>query len=307
MLRTPILFLIFNRPDKSELVLEKIRKVKPKQLYVAADGPRKECEGEIKKCLETRDLIKTVDWDCEIKTLFRDNNLGCRLAVSSAINWFFTNVSEGIILEDDCVPSDSFFPYCSELLDRYRDDKRIMMISGDNFIHKKQNYEFSYFFSRYHFIWGWASWRRAWALYDVEMNLWPNVRNQHAFLESFSDRYERSYWLDILDQTHRGEIDTWDFQWAFSMWVNNGLSICPSSNLIKNIGFDESATHTLRPNKVSDLENLALEFPLKHPPFCYRNVLFDRMSFETFFEKPDLLRRFYHKLKKNFTKYLNNH
>jgi hypothetical protein len=171
---TPVLFLIFNRPNTTEQVFEAIAKAKPRCLFVAADGPRTDKEGEAEKCQAVRDIIKRVDWDCEVKTLFREQNLGCKEAVSSAITWFFEQVEEGIILEDDCLPSDSFFSFCAELLEKYRDDKRIMMISGDNFQDGIQRGDASYYFSSVPWIWGWATWRRAWRLYDREMQTFPS-------------------------------------------------------------------------------------------------------------------------------------
>jgi hypothetical protein len=295
MFCTPVLFIIFNRPDTAQKVFDNIKRIKPKQLFVAADGPRVSRKDDKEKCLATREIIRQVDWECEVKTLFRDENLGCRIAVSTSISWFFSFVSEGIILEDDCVPSESFFPFCAELLQYYRNDKRVMMISGDNFVLQTQNSEYSYFFSKYHFIWGWATWKRAWELYDVNMEDWPNVKNNHAFLDQFSNNFERQYWLKIMNLTYQGVINTWDYQWAFSIWKNNGLTICPGTNLISNIGFDENATHTIFKGKVSNLAACDIHFPLKHPPFCYRNTTLDKMSFNNFFKKPHIFKRIQNK------------
>ena len=170
---TPILFLIFNRPDTTFKVFEEIRKIKPAKLYIAADGPRPNVIGEEEKCTASRNIIKQVDWDCDVKTLFREKNLGCKIAVSSAISWFFENVEEGIILEDDTFPTQSFFWFCQELLDFYRNDSRIMHISGNNFQLGKIRGEGSYYFSKYNHIWGWATWKRAWRFYDVSLNTFP--------------------------------------------------------------------------------------------------------------------------------------
>lgn len=175
-LNVPVLLLIFNRPDTTQRVFHEIRGASPLQLFISADGPRENKPGEFEKCQITRDIVRQVDWDCEVYTNFRDKNLGCKIAVSSAIDWFFENVEEGIILEDDCLPSFSFFRFCEELLEKYRDDERIMQIGGTNLLSEWQRSDDSYYFSKYGAIWGWATWRRAWQYYDVNMKLWPEVK-----------------------------------------------------------------------------------------------------------------------------------
>ena len=176
-LTTPVLFLVFNRPDTTEKVFEAIRQAKPQKLFVAADGPRGNRLGEKEKCEQVRKIATTVDWDCEVKTLFREKNLGCKFAVSSAIDWFFKNVEEGIVLEDDCLPSQSFFWFCQELLERYRNDERVMLIGGNNRgVDFLKNH--SYFFSKYVQIWGWATWRRSWEKYDSKIRKWKLVKEQ---------------------------------------------------------------------------------------------------------------------------------
>jgi len=167
---TPILFLVFNRPNTTQRVFNVIRQVKPKQLFVAADGPRRDKGADEEKCEATREIVKQIDWDCEVKTLFREENLGCGKAVSSAITWFFENVEEGIILEDDCLPNLDFFGYCEELLDRYRDNREVMFIGGDNFQKGKKWGDASYYFSAYNHVWGWATWKRTWDIYDFKLD-----------------------------------------------------------------------------------------------------------------------------------------
>jgi hypothetical protein len=288
MLNTPILFLIFNRPDTTQRVFEAIRSAQPKQLFIAADGPRKSYSDDLQNCAQTKLIVDKIDWECDVKTLFRETNLGCKYAVSSAITWFFSNVTEGIILEDDCVPSMSFFYYCSELLDKYKNDNRVMMISGDNFLMSNEvEFEYSYYFSKYHFIWGWATWKRAWDLYDVELRMWPELFKNHSFLAAqYPNVYENKYWHYILEQTYRGNINTWDYQWAFTMWANHGLSICPKVNLISNIGFDKNATHCSDSVKVSNLPNEEISLPLRHPPFCFQNATLDNIANVNFFHIP---------------------
>jgi len=284
LLKAPVLFLIFNRPDTTQRVFDAIRQAKPVQLFVAADGPREDRIGEAEKCAQARKIIENVDWDCEVVTLFREKNLGCRKAVSSAIDWFFENVEEGIILEDDCLPSQSFFMYCQELLEHYRQDTRIMQISGSNFI--KSDMDESYFFSKYGPVWGWATWKRAWKYYDVDMRLWPVVKVKKLHHDFCFDEEEIKAREDIFDSVYNGAIDTWDYQWVFAKLVNNGLSITPKKNLVSNIGFSEDATHTRdKGNKRENVERKELVFPLLHPPFMLKNYEMDRKYFEAFLKK----------------------
>lgn len=244
---TPILFLVFNRPETTAKVFEAIRKARPPQLFVAADGPRLNRAEEVERCVEVRKIATAVDWPCEVKTLFRESNLGCRVAVSSAIDWFFENVEEGIILEDDCLPHSDFFRFSQELLAHYRDDERVMHIGGSNFLLDQKRESASYYFSGYAHIWGWASWRRAWKYYDVELE----KLDKEVLKENLHSPRAVKRWLEILTKvkSHAPGFDTWDFQWNYALWVNNGLSVVPRSNLISNIGFD-SGTH--------NLENLSL-------------------------------------------------
>ena len=205
-LNTPVLFLIFNRPDTTQLVFDAIRQAKPSQLYVAADGPRENKPGETEKCEQTRRIIGTVDWDCEVATLFRENNLGCKQAVSSAIDWFFSNAEEGIILEDDCFPSHSFFIYCQELLEYYRYDTRIMQICGLNVLREWNRNGYGYYYSNYGPVWGWASWRRAWKYYDVHMELWPEIREKRLYEDFCQNSDEAKFRVELYDRVYNCKI-----------------------------------------------------------------------------------------------------
>jgi hypothetical protein len=271
------LFLIFNRPDTTARVFEAIRAARPPRLYIAADGPRPNREGDAARCEEARRIATQVDWPCEVKTLFRDRNLGCRLGVSTGIDWFFEHEEEGIVLEDDCLPSQSFFPYCAELLARYRHDERVMCVSGDNYQMGRVVTSFSYYFSRYTQFWGWASWRRAWKLYDREMTQWPAFRDGGGLKAwSAGDKRFEMYWLEIFESVSSGAVDTWDYQFQFTCWAHHGLGCVPAKNLITNIGFSADATHTLsaeRPD--ANLPRLDISFPLRHPPFITRSVKAD--------------------------------
>lgn len=234
-LRTAVLFMIFNRPDTTKQVFEAIRKAKPPRLYVAADGPRADKAGEGEKCEKTRQIAMQVDWDCEVKTLFRDKNLGCKYAVSGAIDWFFENEEEGIILEDDCLPSQSFFWFCEVLLEKYQNDLRVWHIAGYNHYPERIK-KSSYFFTRMPSIWGWATWKDRWKSYNISI---PEEQKMLRFLENQS---MNRHWQKIFGRIEL--VDTWDFQWGHCVLVNNGLSVRPSVNLIRNIGFGDGATHT---------------------------------------------------------------
>lgn len=291
---TPILLLGFNRPDLSRRVLDVVRRVRPTRLYFAVDGPREGRAGELSLCEEVRALAQSVDWDCDIKTLFQDKNLGCRLGVSSAISWFFDHEESGVILEDDCVPAASFFPYAEELLERYAEEPRVMAVSGDNFVGDRPLAQHSYRFSRYPHVWGWATWRRAWASYDIDMKLWPEFRDYGglAAISCGNSRFEE-YWSGVFDRVARGEIDTWDYQWTFACWLNNGLACVPKVNLVTNVGFDERATHTTSAkNQQAYLEARDLDLPLTHPNFIVRDAQADALVDAVCFGiKPASLRR----------------
>lgn len=272
-----VLFLIFNRPDTTARVFEAIRRARPARLYVAADGPRASRAGEAAACAETRDIITRIDWPCELHTLFRDQNLGCKAAVSGAISWFFDHEAEGIILEDDCLPSPSFFPYCDALLDKYRDDDRVGQVSGSRFFADEARLDgaASYVFSRYGSIWGWASWRRAWQHYDPDLRDWDRMTRPENLDAAFPDRRERMAKLAIGKQLKNGSLDTWDYQWGFTKAYQSQLSVVPSHNLIVNIGFGAEATHTKRHDSKAPQSLGGLSFPLIDPPYFTSHAQYD--------------------------------
>ncbi|WP_432713741.1 nucleotide-diphospho-sugar transferase [Pedobacter sp.] len=255
--KSPVLFLVFNRPDTTNLVFEEIRGAKPAKLYIAADGPRAGRENDAQRCQETLAIVKNIDWDCEVKTLFRENNLGCKNAISSAIDWFFDNEEEGIILEDDCLPAKSFFYYCDTLLAKYRFDTRIRHIAGCNLqMGTKWGNDSIYFANQTH-VWGWASWKRVWKDYDKDLKAYHENEVEEIFSNIFTDKLVIETWANIFKEVKAGKIDTWDYQLALINYFNNSLSINPNVNLIKNIGFREDATHTF--NAESAHANLPLE------------------------------------------------
>lgn len=300
---TPVLFIIFNRAGMTQKVFEAIRGARPKRLYVAADGPRESQIGEYEKCLAARDIVlKQVDWDCDVNTLFRDKNLGCKAAVSSGIDWFFKNEEKGIILEDDTLPGATFFRFCEELLEYYKDDNRIMMISGDNFQFGKKNMKYSYYFSRYAHIWGWASWRRAWHYYDAGMESWPAVRDNGMLLNVPGSKRGFSHWPNIFEKVYKGEINTWDYQWLFACWLQKGLTIIPGVNLISNIGFGNNSTHAKGRSMLHNLETKHIIFPLKHPPFVSRDTIADEFTEKSLYGLLSVYKKIIYKISGYFKK-----
>lgn len=296
-MRSAVLLLVFNRPDTTKQVFEAIRKAQPPRLYVAADGPRDNKSGEREKCEKVRQITENIDWNCEVKTLFREKNLGCKIGVSSGIDWFFENEEEGIILEDDILPSDSFFLYCDQLLERYRFDTRVGQICGFNSL---DNYkvESDYYFSKYGPIWGWASWRRAWRIYDVEMQIWPKIKREKKYKSFVRNKDEERFRVGVFDSVYQGEIDTWDYQWVFGKLVNSMLSIIPLVNLVDNIGFDETATHTkIKPSYISGESRKCLKIK-KHPDHVLNDFRYEKMYFDRFVKKKGLFYRMIDKIRK---------
>ena len=272
-----VLFLVFNRPDVTKRVFDAIRQARPPKLYIAADGPRKDRVGEAEQCKAVQDIVSKVDWPCEVSRLIRQDNLGCKIAVSSAIDWFFSQESEGIILEDDCLPHPDFFPYCDELLERYRDDERVGLISGTSFGDLRAESLLKgnedYLFTRYPSIWGWASWRRVWVDYDVNIVLW----NEYSFdismlVPSLRVRKKITQFFNLVSSR---KIDTWDYQVSFLLWITSRLSIAPRFNLIENIGFGPQATHTKYADRVNNdrckMGLGYLDFPLRAPKIMTPN------------------------------------
>jgi len=274
-LRTPAVLLIaWRRPDTIEAVINSLRVANPERVYVACDGPNPARAGEAEMVKLTRSVVeKAIDWPCKVEELYSEINLGCRLGVSTAINWFFDQEEEGIILEDDIVVHEDFFNYCANLLNHYRNDTRVWAISADNFQDGQWRGSGSYYFSHNPHCWGWASWRRAWRHYDLNLTTWPEFRDSGAMVHLFSNTAERQFWWNIWERLYRdGQPDTWDYQWSYTVMVNGGLVALPNTNLASNIGFNKQATHTL--SHVSTLANLPTQ-PLGeivHPRHVLRNT-----------------------------------
>ena len=280
-LTTAVLFLVFNRPDKTAQVFEAIRKAKPQRLYVAADGPRPNREGETEAIAKVREISTAVDWPCEVKTLFREKNLGCKYAVSGGISWFFEHEELGIILEDDCLPHPDFFYFCELLLKRYLDDERVSVITGNNFQNGQRRGGATYYFSRYNHVWGWATWRRAWNRNDSKISFWPEWRVSQDWKNKFPDTVESVYWQKIFDQVYENRIETtWDYPWTASVWYQGGLTATPNVNLVSNIGFGPNSTHTTQVDSpFSNMETSSLD-QITHPEEIIWDHLADRYTFD---------------------------
>lgn len=275
-LTTPVVLLVFNRPETTARVFSALRQARPSHLLVVADAPRENRPAERVLCEQVRRIVEQVDWPCQVQRNYADLNLGCKLRVSSGLDWVFDQVEEAIILEDDCLPEDSFFRFCQEMLEKYRDDPRIASIGGNNFQFGAHHTPHSYYFSLYNHIWGWASWRRAWQGYDVQMVKWPELRETEWLAKIFPDRNAARYWKANFDKVHRGLLDTWDVQLTFKFWLDDRLSIIPAVNLVSNVGFGPQATHTKQAGSTLDsLPVSRMEFPLNHPPLVARDAQAD--------------------------------
>ena len=300
-MKTPVVFIIFKRPDTTEKVFEVIRQAKPLKLFVIADGPRADYLGEAEKCEATRAIIDRVDWDCEVLKNYSETNLGCGKRVSSGLDWVFEHVEEAIILEDDCLPYPTFFCFCEELLNKYRYDERIASISGQNVQFCQKRTDYSYYFSRYNHIWGWATWRRAWQYYDFNMKLWTEMRETDFLKDVLGNHQAVKVWTSVFQNMYDGYKFTWDFQWQFACWIHNRLGIISNVNLISNIGFGPESTHiSSTRSRHANMPTEAIEFPLKHPPYMIRNLQADNFTQKTLFAHlhPSLLQRFILKMQK---------
>ncbi|WP_426491042.1 nucleotide-diphospho-sugar transferase [Hymenobacter sp. 102] len=288
-LRTAVLLLIFNRPESTRRVFEAVRQVRPPRLYIAADGPRATHPDDPARCQAARAVVAAIDWPCQVFTLFRTTNLNCGVGPASAIDWFFRQEEEGIILEDDCVPAPSFFRFCEELLLRYRHDTRVMHIGGNNFSREARRPHRagpeSYYFSTQVNSWGWASWRRAWHLYDFQLSRFQELREQGKLQGLYGTPLENRYRLSKIESVLRlpQPPDVWDYQWHFAIVANSGLCIVPATNLVGNIGFGEQGTHTLNPDdEFANVPTTDLSFPLCHPGTVLADRRRDNRRFREF-------------------------
>lgn len=288
-LTVPIALFVFRRPKTTARVFEAIRQARPQHLLIVADGPRPQVKGESERCTAVRAIVENVDWPCHIQHDFSSSNLGVRKRITSGLTWVFEQVEEAIVLEDDCLPHPTFFPFCQELLARYRNEPRVAMISGNNFQEGQPRGPASYYFSVFTHIWGWATWRRAWKWFDPHLSQWPYLRSSH-FLEKWLDEPSSVlYWSKAFEFIRRrGELfDNWDYLWIYSCWANRGLSVLPNINLVTNIGFGEYATSGMLESPFGNLSVTDMPFPLVHPTTIQVDREADRFSQSKLFGMPD--------------------
>jgi len=285
-LKTPVVFIIFNRPDTTERVFTEIAKAKPPKLLVVADGPRANHLGEAEKCAATRAIIDRVNWDCEVLTNYSDVNLGCRNRPASGLDWVFEQVEEAIILEDDCVPDPDFFRYCETMLMHYRNDTRIMMICGTNYLQSLPDLTESYFFTNYYPVWGWATWRRAWKHYDIDINAWDILKKKRQLQWLFGNKKIPIYYENMFALIENG-FDAWDIQWWFACIFQHGLAIVPRDNLVSNIG--ASGTHTDTQGELHlNMPTYPFDINIKHPLFITPDAVLSKLTYEHSHAKLDL-------------------
>ncbi len=265
-LSTPVVLILFRRPEETARLIEALSTLRPRQIFVIADGPRCDIPGEAQACAAARAELERISWPCDIFSDLAAVNLGLKRRVESGLDWVFSQVEEAIILEDDCIPHPSFFRFCEELLQRFRREDRVMTISGSSLLPEDARGAQSYRFSRYPLIWGWATWRRAWQRYDPEMRNWQGEASR-AWLSAQLPRNPAAqrYWSYCFQKT-REQRHTWDYAWTHACWLHQGLSVLPYRNLVTNIGFGKSASHTFDPgNRYANLAAQEMQFPLIHP------------------------------------------
>jgi hypothetical protein len=272
--QSPVALFLFNRPGPTALVFAAVRRARPAKLMLVADGPRRDVPTDEPACAAARAVVETVDWPCEVSRLYADQNLGPKRRIETGLDWVFDQAEQAIVLEDDCLPGGDFFAFCDELLERYSTDERILSISGNNFLPSGRHGPDSYYFSRYPFIWGWATWRRAWQAHDPTMRQWPALRDSGWLAKTLADPTAASYWSYLFEQTMETQ-HTWDYAWTLSCWQRQGLSIVPGANLVSNIGYGAQSTHTQHVDVYANLPIGPLAFPLRHPGVVVRDAAAD--------------------------------
>jgi GR25 family glycosyltransferase involved in LPS biosynthesis len=261
-MNTPIALIIYHRPEMTAKVINSLREIKATEIFIIADGPKNELDAE--RCKETRALINSIDWKCKIYKNYSPKNLGLRKRVVSGLDWVFSKVDRAIILEDDLVVDKSFYRFCEEMLEKYKNNTRIISVAGDNFLFDKYKIKESYFFSRYTYPWGWATWRRAWKLYDDTMRNWPGIKKLKVLKNSIKEFGILTYWSKVFDLIYQRNIDSWAYCWTYTAFVNSMLSVVPYVNLVSNVGIGKGATHTLIKSKVFGMPTLEMHFPLRY-------------------------------------------
>lgn len=272
-----VAFVVFNRPEATERSFQKIRDARPTRLFVISDAARPSKDGELDRVERARGITENIDWDCDVHRIYAAQNMGCGQRISTGITAAMAIVDRLIILEDDCVASESFFPFCIELLSHYQHDERVMAISGNNFQQGRKRSKASYYFSKYPHCWGWATWRRAWSHFDIAIPGWPSFRDAGHLRAICDTPNELSYWTAIFDDVYSGRSVSWAYPWTLNCWMNHGLAILPESNLVTNIGFGTDATHTKGSSKWANLAHHNID-SLIHASSVCRDYEADRFS-----------------------------
>lgn len=296
-LDTPVVFSIFNRPAHTRTVFDIIAAARPKKLFIIADGPRPGHPTDAERCRLARAAVEKVTWPCDVRMDAADANMGCRDRMLSGSDWVFGQVEEAIFLEDDTVPHPDFFRFCEELLRRYRDDRRVMSITG-LCLRPLSVSAYSYGFSTLACGWGRACWRRSWEAFDPTMSLWPEVRDNGLLSQVFPDRAQAAYWHQIMESTYRGRFDSWGYPFILSCWLLGGLTAMPGRNLVRNIGFGADSTHTKLGGGLDKLALEGIDFPLRHPPIVTRDYAYDEYAFRRFIRRKSLPSRLVNKARR---------
>ena len=278
-----IAYIIFNRPRHTRETFEAIRAQKPDKLFIIADGPRPDHPIDAERCKAVREIVEHIDWPCEVHRDYAEQNLGLKRRISSGLNWVFSLTETAIVLEDDCLPHPDFFIFCQTLLERYKDDERVWVITGNNYQNGKKRGDASYYFSKFGHCWGWASWRRAWQHFDGELSFWPEWKNTEDWRQKMPDPFEQTYWTDILDRVHQHKINSWAYPWLATLWYNGALTATPRVNLVTNIGIgpDSTHTHALEDEPGTPVAPLG---KLTHPGKIEQNLVADQYIFDHLLE-----------------------
>jgi hypothetical protein len=279
----PILLLIYNRYGETKKLIKALEKIKPNKIYIAADGPKYKNNDDFIKCKKVRKLFDRINWKCEVYKKYNKHNLGCKISVSESINWFFSKVSEGIILEDDCIPNKDFFKFCEILLKKYRNNKRVFCISGSNYYANIQNKP-SYYFSKYIHCWGWATWKRAWKHNNIDINFWPKFKKNSFWNKLHPVTLERLYWEKIMNNMYKNKIDSWAYSWLLSVWKKNGLTAVPKNNLITNIGLGKNSLNSFFRKKKDIYKSYAIDKVIRHPRIFSSDSQYDSQVFYTHYK-----------------------
>jgi len=279
-MKSPVLLITYRRIETTKKVFEQLRQAKPARLYFSSNAADPAIPDETEKVRKVRDLLASIDWPCDVRTLLRTDHVDVKTSVASAIDWFFEEETEGIVLEDDCLPHQHFFAFCDEMLDRFRNTPEVSIVSGSCFQAPSFLLDSSYYFSKYVHIWGWATWRRTWSNYDRDMSFWPKWRESSEWATLFSDRVEERYWRGRFDSAYSGEILTWDYPLLASVWRSGGLTVTPSVNLVSNIGFGPEGTFSKNAESLLASAPVHNIFPLVHALTIQANDRADRFDFD---------------------------